>query len=97
VSGGAVAISWVRCARIGGDTWGPGEPPMGATDERHQLYILDGDTVRRSVEIMSPAYLYGAGDQTTDFGSLPGSLRIRVAQTADNGGRGLNKELTITL
>jgi hypothetical protein len=92
-----VAISWVRCARIGGDTWGPGEPPLGAAVENYQLEILDGDTVKRTVAIMSPAYLYGAGDQTADFGSLPGSLRIRVAQTADNGGRGLNKELTITL
>lgn len=97
VAGGDVAISWVRCARTGGDAWGPGEPSLGAMAESYRLHILDEAIVKRSVTVASPGYTYSSADQTTDFGVLPGSLRIRVSQMADNGAEGLNKELTITL
>jgi hypothetical protein len=94
---GDVAISWVRCARVGGDTWGPGEPPLGAPAEGYVLDIFDGSDLKRSVNVTSPAYLYGAADQIADFGAPPASLRLRVAQMGENGAPGLNKELTITL
>lgn len=29
LTGGDIRLSWVRCARIGGDAWGPGEPSLG--------------------------------------------------------------------
>ncbi|WP_456119847.1 baseplate multidomain protein megatron [Terricaulis silvestris] len=95
---GDVAISWVRCARVGGDAWGPGEPPLGAAPESYVLDILDGaDVLKRSVNVTNPAHLYGAADQIADFGAPPVSLRLRVAQMGENGAPGLNKELTITL
>jgi hypothetical protein len=95
---GDVVISWVRCARQGGDAWGPGEPPLGAPVESYVLQILDGAGVlKRSVNVITPGYLYGAADQVTDFGAPPVSLRLRVAQMGENGAPGLNKELTITL
>ena len=60
--------------------------------------ILDGGgLLKRSVNVSTPGYLYGAADQTVDFGALPASLRLRVAQIGENGASGLNKELTITL
>jgi hypothetical protein len=97
-AGGDVAISWVRCARVGGDAWGAGEPPLGATAENYLLEILDGGgVVKRAVTISAPSYLYGSADQTADFGSPPASLHLRIAQIADNGAPGLNKELTIPL
>jgi hypothetical protein len=78
---GDVAISWVRCARQGGDAWGPGEPPLGAPMESYVLDIFDGAGVlKRSVNVTTPGYLYGAADQVTDFGAPPASLRLRVAQ-----------------
>lgn len=95
--GGDVAISWVRCARLGGDSWGPGDPPLGSAPESYVLNILDGDDLKRSVNVTMPAYLYGVADQTADFGAPPASLRLRVAQMGENGAPGLNKELTITL
>lgn len=96
-AGGAVAISWVRCARTGGDSWGPGEPPLGFSAENYRLEILDGDDVVRSVSVGAPGYNYEATDQTADFGGLPSSLHIRVAQIDDAGATGLNSALTITL
>ncbi len=96
-AGGDVEISWVRCARAGGDAWGAGEPPLGVLAESYRLHVLDGSIVKRSVAMSSPAYTYTSADQTVDFGAPPGSLRLRVSQMADNGEEGLNKELTITL
>ena len=91
-------VSWVRCARVGGDAWGAGEPPLRAQTEAYLLEIVDGTgAVKRSVVVTAPAYLYSATDQTADFGAPPGSLRLRVAQLDDRGATGLNTELTITL
>jgi len=96
-AGGDVAISWVRCARVGGDSWGPGEPPLGFAAENYRLEILDGADVVRSVTVGAPAYSYEVTDQTADFGGLPSSLHFRVAQIDDAGATGLNSALTITL
>jgi hypothetical protein len=94
--GGDVEISWVRCARSG-DTWGAGEPPLGAAVESYRLEIFDGAALKRAVHTSAPAYSYAAADQVADFGAPPASLRLRVAQIGANGSPGLNKELTITL
>ncbi len=94
---GDVAVSWVRCARVGGESWGPGEPPLGVPAESYRLEVLDGGDVIRSETISLPTFIYTAAAQTADFGSLPGSLRIRVAQLGESGATGLNTELTITL
>ncbi len=96
LASGDVAISWLRCARAG-DSWGPGDPPLGFAAEAYRIEVLDGGDVVRTVETSSAAYTYAAADQTADFGSLPGSLQLRVAQIGDNGAAGLNKQLTITL
>jgi len=94
---GDVAVSWVRCARVGGELWGPGEPPLGALAESYRLELLDGGDVVRSETTSLPTFIYTAAAQTADFGSLPGSLHIRVAQLGESGATGLKTELTITL
>jgi len=96
LASGDVAISWVRCARSG-DTWGPGEPPLGAAAESYRLDILDGAIVKRTVTTPMSSYSYPVADQVADFGVPPGSLRLRVAQIGPDGSPGLNTELTITL
>jgi hypothetical protein len=95
--GGDVAISWVRCARVGGDAWEAGEPSTGVPGEAYRLAVFDGPAVKRAVDTASAGYLYPAADQIADFGSLPASLRLWVAQLDASGAPGLNKELTITL
>ncbi len=93
---GDVAISWARCARIGGDSW-VGEPPLGFSSEGYLVEVLDfGDPIRSETTSV-PSFVYTAAAQTADFGSLPGSLHIRVAQKGESGATGLNSELTITL
>lgn len=95
---GDVAISWVRCARSGGDSWGPGEPPIGAPSEAYQLDILDAaGALKRTATLNSPSFTYTSALQSADFGALPASLRFQVAQIGANGATGLNSALTITL
>lgn len=94
---GDVLVSWVRCAHLGGDGWGPGEPPLSFPSESYRLEIIVSGAPVRSETISVPSFLYSAAAQTTDFGSLPGSLHIRVAQVGESGATGLNTELTITL
>lgn len=96
LASGDVAMTWVRCARSG-DSWGAGEPPLGASAESYRLEVFSGDEVVRSVTVLSASYTYTAADQVTDFGAPPASLRFRVAQIGDSGATGLNSELTITL
>jgi hypothetical protein len=95
---GDLELSWVRCARAGGDFWGAGEPPLGVPDEAYLVEILDaGGGVRRTVAVATPAHVYAAAEQIADFGGFPPSLRVRVAQLDAAGAPGLKKELTITL
>ncbi|MBL8545638.1 MAG: glycoside hydrolase/phage tail family protein [Hyphomonadaceae bacterium] len=94
---GDVALSWVRCAHIGGDGWGPGEPPLGLPAESYRLEVIVSGVPVRSETTSVPSFIYSAAAQTADFGSLPGSLHIRVAQLGESGATGLNAELTITL
>jgi Putative phage tail protein len=94
---GDVTITWIRCARIGGDAWGPGEPPIGAPTEGYLVEILDGGDIVRTETVSVPSFPYSVADQTADFGSPPASLHIRIAQLGESGATGLNSELTITL
>ncbi|MGE3930184.1 MAG: glycoside hydrolase TIM-barrel-like domain-containing protein, partial [Hyphomonadaceae bacterium] len=94
---GDVAISWVRRAHKGGDTWAAGDAPLPMV-EAYALDILDGSgAIIRSVAANEASFLYTAGAQVADFGSPPTSLRVRVAQLGESGATGLNTELTIPL
>lgn len=94
---GDVTLSWVRCARVGGDAWSEGEPPLGEPSEAYRVEILSGASVIRTAETAVPAYLYQAAQQVADFGALPVSLSIRVMQLRATGAPGLKTELTIPL
>jgi hypothetical protein len=95
-AGGDVAVAWVRQSRLGGLAWSAGEPPLGEPSERYQIEILNaaGAVVLRTAETSAPTYLYSAADQIADFGALPASLRLRVAQIGANGLPGLKTEST---
>ncbi|MBY0562889.1 MAG: glycoside hydrolase/phage tail family protein [Hyphomonadaceae bacterium] len=94
---GDIDVSWVRCARIGGDAWGAAEPPLGASTEAYKLVVLNGAAPVRTVIVSAPAYLYSVVEQTADFGVIPSSLRFRVMQIGDGGAEGLNTESAFTL
>ncbi|MGE3142740.1 MAG: glycoside hydrolase/phage tail family protein [Hyphomonadaceae bacterium] len=98
LAGGDVAVSWIRQARIGGENWGPGEPPLGEPTELYILEILDGGGgAVRTIQTASPSYLYSSADQSADFGAPPDSLRLRAAQIGANGLSGLKTESLIPL
>jgi hypothetical protein len=73
------------------------DPSLSEPVESYQLDIFDGATLKRSVACATANFTYTAAMQTADFGSLPSSLRLQVAQLGANGATGLKKELTIPL
>lgn len=97
LSGGDLQLSWVRCARSGGDFWGAADPPLGAPSELYRLEVLDEGGIVRIADVPGSVFTYSAVQQAIDFVELPPSIRIRVAQIGADGRQGLNAELTITL
>jgi hypothetical protein len=94
---GDVAFSWIRRARLGGDPWGPAEPPLGAEQEAYRLEILNAGAVVRAFEVATPGALYHLADQTADFAGPPALLAARVAQLAEAYGAGGFRESTFVL
>ena len=90
--GDDLALRWIRRTRIGGDSWELAETPLGETDERYALDILDGGSVVRSVETTEPFFTYGAAEQASDFGAPLSTIRFRVAQLSRAFGRGAATE-----
>ena len=78
--GGAIDITWVRRGRIDADDFEATDIPRDEDFERYRLEILDGDAVRRTVEVAAPGYSYASADEVLDFGGAQASLSIRVAQ-----------------
>lgn len=77
---GDIEVTWVRRARIGGDSW-EAEPPLSEEREAYLLEVLDGENLVRSVETAAPRFTYGVGEQTTDFGGpAPDPLHLRIQQ-----------------
>lgn len=92
---GDVLVTWIRCARSGGDAWGAAEPPLGASAEAYQVEIWDGPDLKRTESVSSPSFLYAAADQAADFGGPAPSFQVRIAQFGEDGALGVKKELTI--
>lgn len=85
---GDLELSWVRRTRIGGDSWEASEVPLAEGDERYEIDILDGSTVRRTLVATTPAATYSAAQQTEDFDSLPSAIMVRAYQLSSVWGRG---------
>jgi hypothetical protein len=85
---GDLALTWVRRTRLGGDSWDVLEVPLGETEERFEIDILDGPTVKRTLTTTEPAATYTAAQQTADFGSPQSSVSLRVYQMSATRGRG---------
>ena len=81
-------LSWIRRTRIGGDSWDSAEVPLGEVSERYEIDVLDGDVVVRTLTTAMPSALYTLADQTTDFGSPPDAVNVRICQLSESHGRG---------
>jgi hypothetical protein len=68
--------------------------------ETYAVEILDGETVRRTLEAGAPTVTYTAADQTADWGAPLGrgdTLTVRIAQLSLRIGRGVPRTLTLTI
>ena len=92
---GDVAIGWIRRTRIGGDSWDVEEVPLGETSESYDIDILDGAALKRTLSSAVPSVLYSAAAQTADFGSLPATIDIAIAQRSSTFGRGIAARATV--
>jgi hypothetical protein len=93
-STGDVALSWVRRTRIDGDSWEQVDVPLGEADERYRVEILAGSVVKRTIVVATTQAVYSAAEQTVDFGTVPPSLTVRVAQLSSTYGAGHTRTLT---
>jgi hypothetical protein len=89
-----LVITWARRTRHE-DNWLLGSVPLGETTERYEVDILNGSTVVRTLSSTTQSVTYTAAQQTTDFGSPPASVSVRVYQLSDSIGRGYPAAATV--
>ncbi len=92
---GDLNLTWVRRTRIGGDTWDGIDVPLGETEERYEIDILDGSTVKRTLTATSPGAVYTAAQQSADFGSPQSSVSLRIFQLSATRGRGTPRDAVL--
>jgi len=99
-SPGDLTIRWTRRSRsLAADTWGAGDVPLAEDSEAYEVEILDGATVKRTLQVATTSALYTAAQQTADWGTPfgPGqSLAIRIYQLSALIGRGAGRSVTLT-
>jgi hypothetical protein len=95
--GSDVVFTWIRRARIDGDSWELAEVPLGEASEAYAFDILDGSTPVRSVTVTAPTYRYIEADQLADFGAPQSAFTVRVGQLGHEFGRGSPLERTLNV
>jgi hypothetical protein len=88
---GGVTFSWVRRARVDGDSW-TGEVPLAEESEQYALDILSGTNIVRTIVTNVPTAVYSSADELSDFGAPQPSVGVRVAQLSAAAGRGVAAE-----
>ncbi|MEM0907099.1 MAG: glycoside hydrolase/phage tail family protein [Pseudomonadota bacterium] len=98
VSDNGLDLTWIRRTRIGGDGFPDGgDVPLGESEERYRLEILDSINVVRTVEVTSPLYTYSLAEQTADFGGALETISMRISQLAPGVGAGVPYEVTVNV
>jgi hypothetical protein len=82
---GDITLTWVRRARLGGDSWEVAEVPLNEDSESYEVVITGGRTVTVSG---ATTYAYTVAQQATDFGSAQDSVTWKVAQIGTVFGKG---------
>lgn len=97
IESGGIHITWVRCARRDADHWLDGDIALDEPQERYRIDILDGATVKRSLDVTEPALHYSAGLEIEDFGVPQAALSVRVRQRGQKAAFGVAAQATLTL
>lgn len=86
---GDIAMSWVRRSRQGDNSWALVEVPLVFAPEAYRLTIAKSNgTVIATHTLSTAAFTYDAAAQTEDFGTLPASFTVSVAQLSLTHGAG---------
>lgn len=93
---GDLDLTWIRQARANA-TWADGtDVPLGEERELYDIDVLNGGSVVRTISgLTSPAWIYSAADQTSDFGGPQTTISLRIYQVSDLVGRGIATEMTL--
>jgi hypothetical protein len=94
--GSGVTFSWIRRTRIDGDSWDVQEVPLGEQSEAYEIDIFNGSSIVRTLSASTPAVLYSAADELTDFGAPQTTLTIAVYQLSTSVGRGIAAQATLS-
>lgn len=92
---GNLAVTWVRRTRVGGDNWEPPDVPLSEEQERYEIDILDGATVKRTLTSTLPAVTYTSAQQVADFGAPQASVAVAIFQMSAAFGRGAAAHATL--
>ncbi|MFM9974324.1 MAG: glycoside hydrolase/phage tail family protein [Beijerinckiaceae bacterium] len=93
-----VQLSWIRRTRFGGDNWELTEIPLNEESEAYLVEVLSGQTIKRSFTVGSPALLYPAALEVSDFGTPQIRIRLRIRQisAAVGPGQAIETDVSIT-
>ena len=94
---GGVQFSWIRRARLDGDSWEAEEVPLGEAAERYEIEILDGASVKRVLTSNAAQVLYPSADEIADFGAPLSTIGVRVVQMSALVGRGYPAEAVVSV
>jgi hypothetical protein len=92
-----VTINWIRQTRVGGDAWDVVEVPLSEESESYALQVMNGANAVRSWTVSSPQRTYTNAEMAADFGAVPSSLTLRVAQLSAAVGAGPFLERTLNV
>lgn len=84
-NGGATDVTWIRRARVGGDSWDGDEVPLSETFERYRVRVFKDDVEVRQVTVNASEWSYTAVMKTADGA---GETRITVTQLSEIFGEG---------
>jgi hypothetical protein len=86
--GKPMRIDWIRCARIGGDSFEL-EPPFEDGGEAYRLRVYDGQSVKAEFEVTEPRFIYSIAQQRIDFPSgFTNQSRLEITQKSTTYGYG---------
>ena len=96
---GDLTIRWVRRSRaLAADNWGAGDVALAEEFEAYLVDILDGASLKRTLNTSTTSAVYSGADQIADWGALLGpgdTLSIRIAQLSALIGRGAARTVTL--
>jgi hypothetical protein len=96
---GDLTIRWIRRSRaLAADSWTAPEVPLAEESEAHEVEVLDGGAVLRTLATTTISVTYTAAQQLADLGALLGpgdALDIRIFQLSARVGRGAPHAVTL--